>query len=102
MVERRSWEEFTENKLLWWINRSLHLFGWAIVLELDNFGNVLEAYPARVKFRGFSEDIEEDGFKGISKYLSNNIKKLEKIKMFKKIVNLNNNQLFLYTIFTNR
>lgn len=26
MVERRSWEEFRESGLLWWVNRTLHLF----------------------------------------------------------------------------
>lgn len=27
-VEERTWEEFIDSKLLWWVNRSLHLFGW--------------------------------------------------------------------------
>lgn len=33
MIQRRTWEEFKDNKLLWFINSILHLFGWAIVLE---------------------------------------------------------------------
>lgn len=55
MVERKTWEEFRECKLLWWINMILHTFGWAIVTEIDEDNKVCECYPARVKFRGFNE-----------------------------------------------
>lgn len=77
MIERKTWEEFRDTKLLWWINRSLHLFGWAIIVETDKFDNIVVAYPARVIFRGFTKKVEEDGFKDLSKYLLNNIKELE-------------------------
>ena len=30
MIERKSWEEFRNAGLLWWINMILHTFGWAI------------------------------------------------------------------------
>jgi hypothetical protein len=72
MVERKTWKEFQETKLLWWVNRTLHLFGWAIVIDIDEDGNVTDAYPARVKFRGFESTSEESGFKGLSKYLKCN------------------------------
>ena len=70
MVERRSWEEFREIKLLWWCNRMLHLFGWAIVVSLNEDGRVAEVYPARVKFRGFDQKSEELGFIELSTYLN--------------------------------
>ena len=73
MVEEKTWEEFRKIGLLWWTNRILHLFGWAIVIE---YGEVIRAYPARCKFRGFSEDLEEAGFSILSQYLKNNIEKL--------------------------
>jgi len=70
MVEQRTWQEFREAKLLWWINRILHTFGWAIVLEQEEDGSISAAYPARVKFRGFDESAEEEGFIGLSQYMA--------------------------------
>lgn len=70
MVEQRGWEEFRAVGLLWWVNRALHLFGWAIVVIVeDGTGRVLDAYPARVKFRGFDTQSESDGFIQLSTYL---------------------------------
>ena len=64
MVARKTWEEFRECKMIWFINTILHAFGWAIVLEPKEDGG-LDAYPARVKFRGFSEQINTEGYIGI-------------------------------------
>lgn len=49
MIERKSWEEFRNAGLLWWINMILHTFGWAITVELKD-GKIIDCYPARVKF----------------------------------------------------
>jgi len=76
MIERKGWKEFKETGLLWWINRSLHLFGWAIVFEEADDGTVITVYPARVKFRGFSEDVEEKGFENVTDYLKTSCNKL--------------------------
>ena len=73
MVEKRTWEEFREIGLLWWVNRILHTFGWAIVVEVDKEdtdGPVQKVYPARVKFRGFDESSETQGFKRLSAYMA--------------------------------
>ena len=78
MVTRKTWEEFRASKLLWWTNRLLHTFGWAIVLTMGDDGSITEAYPARVKFRGFCETSEEAGFKGLSEYLKTNIDEIAK------------------------
>jgi hypothetical protein len=72
MIDKKSWEEFKESGLLWFINRTLHVFGWAIVFNMDIYGNVMEVYPARVKFRGFDERMEIANFQKISKYMANN------------------------------
>lgn len=79
MVFRKTWDEFRGTKLLWWVNRTLHLFGWAIVVECDieNDMKVIDAYPARVKFRGFDEKSEEEGFIGLSEYLEKNISEIK-------------------------
>lgn len=77
MVTRKTWKEFRESKLLWWINRILHTFGWAIVLDVDEDGTINNAYPARVKFRGFDEKSETEGFVGVTHYLKGVVDELE-------------------------
>jgi hypothetical protein len=71
MIERKTWEEFRNVQLLWWVNRTLHLFGWAIVVVVESDGCISDVYPARVKFRGFEEKHESEGFKILSEYLKN-------------------------------
>ena len=78
MIEKRSWEEFRREGLLWWVNRGLHLFGWAIVLDVEPNGEVTGAYPARCKFRGFDRESEEKGFRQLSIHLAGNALRLAK------------------------
>ena len=70
MVCRKTWEEFRSTKLLWWVNRILHTFGWAIVVIVEDGGVVKDAFPARIKYRGFEEKDEEEGFVGLSEYMA--------------------------------
>lgn len=76
MVVKKSWDEFRESGLLWWVNRSLHLLGWAIVVEVDDDGKVTGSYPARVRFRGFGLESEEEGFIKVTEHLKNNAAEL--------------------------
>lgn len=70
MVFPQTWEEFRATGLLWWINHTLHLFGWAIVVELkDGTDEIVKAYPARVKFRGFDAKSTEEGFITLTDYM---------------------------------
>jgi hypothetical protein len=78
MVKPESWKQFRETGLLWWINTLLHTFGYAIVTEVDDNEEVVNAYPARVKFRGFGEKQVEAGYQKVSKYLKENIEELER------------------------
>lgn len=71
MVEKKTWEEFRDTGFLWWINMILHTFGWAICVDFDN-GEVVDAYPARVKYRGFIENNNTAGYIKISKYMKEN------------------------------
>ena len=73
MVTKKSWAEFREAGLLWFVNRLLHLLGWAIVLDVDDNGQVTAVYPARVRFRGFGEDIEAEGFTKLTEHIKENI-----------------------------
>lgn len=72
MVEKKSWQEFRDSGLLWWINMILHTFGWAIVVEIEDNGTISSTYPARVKFRGFDEKSNGDGYQKVSEYLKEN------------------------------
>lgn len=77
MITRKSWEEFQAAGLLWFVNRMLHLVGWAIVVDsIDDNGKIINAYPARVKFRGFSNDIESGGFIQLTEHIKENIDEL--------------------------
>ena len=76
MITKKTWKEFMDCGLLWWVNRMLHLFGWAIVVEEG--GVISHAYPARVKFRGFEPDVEDAGFIKLTKHLKTTVKALEK------------------------
>lgn len=68
MVERKSWNEFRNCGLLWWINMILHTFGWAIVVNFKDYnketkdGIITEVYPAMVKFRGFAGEDNAEGY----------------------------------------
>lgn len=75
MMNKRNWEEFRNTGLLWFVNSILHLFGWAIVYEKED-GMIKEVYPARVKYRGFDERTNSEGYMKISQYLENNISEL--------------------------
>lgn len=74
-VKEKSWEEFRNNGLLWWTNLILHMFGWAIVCEIEN-STVKRVYPARVSYRGFGEEQNTEGYIKVSEYLRENIEEL--------------------------
>ena len=79
MVEKRTWAEFRKSGLLWFINTILHAFGWSIILEIDSeTKEITDCYPARVKFRGFSEDRNTEGYKKLSCYMRDNADELFK------------------------
>lgn len=68
----RAWKDLRDSGLLWWINRSLHLFGWAIFVKFEDgpAGALpIEVYPARTDFRGFDRETEERGFTKLTRYL---------------------------------
>lgn len=72
MVNKKDWTEFRESGMLWFANRILHMFGWAIILDIEDDGSVSAAYPARVNFRGFSEEVETENFIKVSKFMETN------------------------------
>lgn len=78
MISRKTWKEFRETGLLFFINQVLHVFGWAITVNVDDNGEVTDAYPSRVKFRGFGEESIDKGYAQVTRYLKDNIDDLLK------------------------
>lgn len=76
MVTKKTWKEFRESGFLWWINMILHTFGWAIVVDIDDNGEITDAYLARVKFRGFGEKNNTEGYIKVSQYMKENVSDL--------------------------
>ena len=76
-INEKSWEEFRNSGLLFVTNQFLHIFGYALVFEYDDNDKINRVYPARVKFRGFSEKQIDNGYRKISKYMKDNATELE-------------------------
>ena len=60
MITEKSWEEFKGTGLLLIVNQILHIFGWAIVAEIetegDNHGTVIRVYRQELS----SEDLTKN------------------------------------------
>ena len=54
-----SWDKLRETGLLRFLNMFLHIFGWAIQMEVDDYGKIERVYPIRCKYDGFSEGDEK-------------------------------------------
>lgn len=54
------------------MNRGLHLFGWVLVREESEGedGTIVRVYPARTRFRGFTEELETEGFQKLTEHLA--------------------------------
>jgi len=82
MITKKSWNEFRKSGLLLFINQILHVFGWAIVFDFEEYdketddGIIKDVYPARVKFRGFDNNSVSKSYVKITEYMNENIKEL--------------------------
>lgn len=75
MATKKEWSEFRKTGLLLFVNQILHVFGWAIVFEME--GEIVKSvYPARVKYRGFEGSDVGESYAKITDYLKENISEL--------------------------
>ena len=65
---KKKWDDFRETGLFLFINSFLHIFGWSIVITVDDNGNYTVT-PERVEYRGFSEESTTKAYRRISKYM---------------------------------
>ncbi len=78
-IEERPLKEFQETGLIWFVNRTLHLFGWVIAYDVDkDTKEPIRLFVARTKWRGFETKLEQSGFKMLSQYLKDNSSELYK------------------------
>lgn len=73
VVNKKTWDDFRNSGLLFYINTILHFMGWAIVVEVDTETKlVTNCYPARVKYRGWDEQSQTEEHIKVADYLANN------------------------------
>ena len=72
MVKEISGTDFRESGMLWLVNNLLHTYGMAITW--DPYTD--EIKPAIVKFRGFSPEVNDAGYKKVTQYMIENAKEL--------------------------
>lgn len=70
--------EFRRTGLLWYLNQQLHLFGLALVVQINDDKSE-ELYVQETDFRGFSVDANDTGYRRVTKYLDSKIKNLKEI-----------------------
>ena len=75
MVTKKEWSEFRSTGLVLIVNQILHIFGWALVFEMEG-DEVKSVYPARVKLRGFAKKHTEEAYKKVSQFMLDNAKEL--------------------------
>lgn len=68
-IVKKDWKEFRETGLFLFVNSFLHIFGWAIVLVEEDDGSVSSVYPARVNFRGFSEESNDKAYDRVTAFM---------------------------------
>ena len=78
MVTKKTWNEFRETGLFILVNQFLHIFGWALTIEVAEDGEVIDCYPVRTKYRGFKEEDISEAYLEVSKYMADNATKLYK------------------------
>ena len=78
MYEEKTWLDLRKTGLLMFINSFLHIFGWCIVVELDDDDNFRRAYPARTKWRGFSSEAIDRAYRNVTREMKENIDQLVK------------------------
>lgn len=70
-VTQKTWSEFRQTGLMTMLNTFLHIFGWAIVVQINDDGSEI-VYPARTVFRGFSEQSQAVSYNKIANYMKDN------------------------------
>jgi hypothetical protein len=79
MLEEIPVKEFKDSGLLFFVNLVLQPLGISLVVEIHD--NIYRLFPARTKYRGFSNESQDNGYKHLNEYLKKNIDKITDIKI---------------------
>ena len=63
------WNEFRETGLFRFVNAFLHIFGYVIVMEVEDDGTVKSVYPAKTIWRGFTQEAMSDSYKKVAELM---------------------------------
>ena len=74
-MKKEDIQTFRDTGLLMFINIFLHIFGWAIVIEIDKDGNYT-MNPYKVDYCGFDNDSQDKNYKKIRDYMKNFVNEL--------------------------
>lgn len=64
-----NWKRFREIGLLLIINQFLHIFGWSIIIEVDDENNIIHVYPKETDYKGFHQSYVEEAYNKIQDYM---------------------------------
>ena len=67
--DKRDWKEFRETGLFHFVNSFLHIFGWVIVVDVNDDGTVSSVYPARTDYRGFPEESNDRAYARVTEFM---------------------------------
>ena len=68
MENKQEWKSFRDNGALWLANNTLIGFGWVLVVETDEDGEMVNIFPTQVK-RESESDIQ--GYAKLTKHMEN-------------------------------
>lgn len=75
--DKEGWEELRSSGLLWVVNSFLHLFGLCLVYDFDDETKELNrVFVSHTRFRGFSPECNDRGYKHVTEYMKNNADRL--------------------------
>lgn len=66
---KQDWSTFRKTGLFHFVNSFLHIFGWVLVLDMDDSDNVTAVYPARTIYRGFAEKSNDLAYERITEFM---------------------------------
>lgn len=67
-IQKHTWEAFRETGLFRFVNSFLHIFGWVIVMEMED-GKVTNVYPAKTIWRGFSAEAMSESYQKVAELM---------------------------------
>ena len=67
-IQKHTWEAFRETGLFRFVNAFLYIFGWVIVMEMED-GKVTNVYPAKTIWRGFTQVDMSDAYKKVAELM---------------------------------